>query len=154
MIEILLSGGPSEADGSLFKTDAFSWPSPEEVEVVTGGKKGAELLDLEDDEVRPGERLHIYRRSSYGHACRPCRMVAWYEHQWSAPKPAPTLFEAGIRSVGWMATTVYSDRGSKKGVTTLEATLLPSAGYRSEMDVQRWVKRFRECNPGLKVEVR
>jgi hypothetical protein len=97
MIEILLSGGP--AGGALFKTDAFPWPPPEEIRVVTGGKKGPELLDLEGDEARPGEQLHLYKRDGYGHACRPCRMLAWYALERSAPKPEPTLFEAGIRAV-------------------------------------------------------
>jgi hypothetical protein len=97
MVEIVLTGGP--AGGALFKTEAFGWPPPEEIRVVTGGTNGPELLDLPEDEVRPGEQLHLYRRGGYGHVCRPCRPLAWYALERSAPKPEPTLFEAGIRAM-------------------------------------------------------
>ena len=63
-VEVLLMDGP--AGGSGFETDAFSWPPPREIRVVTGGSKGPELLDLPEEEVRPGERLHVYRRESFG----------------------------------------------------------------------------------------
>ena len=99
-IEIVLGDGP--AAGSTFVTGAFSWPPPEEIRVVTGGKKGPELLDLPDEAPRPGERLHTYGRTSHGHYCgrRSCSLVASYHLLRSAPVPQPSLFEAGIRSVG------------------------------------------------------
>lgn len=90
-IEVILSGGP--AAGSVFTTDTLSWPPPKEVRIVTGGKKGPELLDAPDDEPRPGEHLHIYRQQFHGYFCRPCRLGAYYSFLRSAPKPAPTLFE-------------------------------------------------------------
>ena len=100
-IEIVLGDGP--ARGAAFLTDAYaSWPPPEEIRVVTGGRKGPELLDLPGDEPRPGERLHVYRRASHGHVCgrRSCVLVASYSILRSAPVPQPSLFEAGIRAVG------------------------------------------------------
>ena len=99
MIEIVLGDGP--AGGVTFATDAFSWPPPEEIRVVTGGRKGPELLDLPEDEPRPGERLHTYRRTHHGHFCgrRSCTLVASYSHLRSAPVPQPSLFEAGMRAV-------------------------------------------------------
>lgn len=99
-IEIVLGDGP--AAGSAFLTDAYPWPPPEEIRVVTGGKKGPELLDLPEDGPRPGERLHAYRPTLYGHYCgrRSCVLVASYDLLRSAPIPQPTLFEAGIRAVG------------------------------------------------------
>ena len=99
-IEIVLGDGP--AADSAFTTDAFSWPPPEEIRVVTGGRKGPELLDLPDDAPRPGERLHAYRRTLYGHyrRGRGCSLVAFYDLLRSAPVPQPSLFEAGIRAVG------------------------------------------------------
>ncbi len=98
-IEILLHDGP--AGGSAFITPAFGWPPPEEVRVVTGGKKGPELLDLPDDEVCPGEQLHLYRRESHGtyRAGRSGGFFGSYRLARSAPVPEPTLFEAGIRGV-------------------------------------------------------
>ena len=99
-VEIVLDNGP--AAGSAFTTDAYPWPPPEEIRVVTEGSKGPELLDLPEDEPRPGERLHVYRRASHGHYCgrRSCILVASYSILRSAPVPQPTLFEAGIRAVG------------------------------------------------------
>ena len=100
-VEVVLADGP--AAGAAFATDAYaSWPPPEEIRVVTGGRKGPELLDLPDDEPRPGERLHTYRRVSHGHYCgrRSCSLVASYHLLRSAPVPQPSLFEAGIRAVG------------------------------------------------------
>lgn len=100
-VEIVLLNGPCR--DSVFETDVFSWPPPEEIQVVTGGKKGPELLDLPDDEPRPGERLHTYQRSHHGHFCGRrgrCRLVASYHLVRSAPVPQPSLFEAGIRIAG------------------------------------------------------
>ena len=98
-IEVVLGDGP--AAGSAFTTDAYPWPPPEEIRVVTGGRKGPELLDLPDDEPRPGEKLHTYRRTSHGHYCgrRSCSLVASYSLLRSAPVPQPSLFEAGIGAV-------------------------------------------------------
>ncbi len=101
VVEVVLGDGP--AAGATFTTDAYtSWPPPEEIRVVTGGKNGPELLDLPDDEPRPGERLHTYRRTFYGHWCtrRRCGLLAEYSILRSAPVPQPSLFEAGIRAVG------------------------------------------------------
>lgn len=99
-VEVVLGDGP--AKGAAFVTDAFSWPPPEEIRVVTGGKKGPELLDPPEDEPRPGEQLHFYRRMSHGHYCgrRKCSLVACYHLLRSAPVPQPTLFEAGVKMVG------------------------------------------------------
>ena len=99
-VEVVLGDGP--AAGSAFLTDAFAWPPPEEILVVTGGSKGPEFLDLPEDEPRPGEGLHVYRRTSHGHPCGPrsCTLVASYSLPRSAPIPQPSLFEAGIKAVG------------------------------------------------------
>ena len=99
-MEIVLGDGP--AAGSAFLTDAYPWPPPEDIRVVTGGSKGPELLDLPEDEPRPGERLHVYGRTSHGHYCgrRSCTLVASYHLLRSAPVPQPSLFEAGVSVVG------------------------------------------------------
>ena len=98
-VEVLLLDGP--AGGSGFVTGAFGFPPPEEIRVVTGGKKGPELLDLPEDEVRPGERLHHYRRESHGtyRAGRGGGFFGTYRLVRSAPVPQPSLFEAGLRGV-------------------------------------------------------
>ena len=98
-VEILLTDGPA-AEAS-FVTGALGWPPPEEIRVVTGGKKGPELLDLPGDVVRPGERLHLYRRTHCGtyRAGRSGGFFASYRLLRSAPVPQPSLFEAGVRSV-------------------------------------------------------
>lgn len=100
-IEIILVDGPARVEGGAFVTDAFAWPPPQTLRVVTGGPKGPELLDLPGDEVRPGERLHVYRRASGGtyKAGRSCGFFATYRIVRSAPVPQPSLFEAGLRSV-------------------------------------------------------
>lgn len=96
-IEIILADGPDDLAGAAFETDAFSWPPPEEIQVVTSeaGKNGPELLDLPEDKPRPGEHLHVYRRSHHGHFCgsRRCWLVASYSWLRSAPVPQPSLFE-------------------------------------------------------------
>ena len=98
-VEIVLLGEGIAAGGAVFRTDAFGWPPPKEIRVVTGGKKGAQLLHHPNDEARAGEQLHVYERVGYGHFCRPCRAGAFYSLMRSSPVPQPSLFESELRSV-------------------------------------------------------
>lgn len=95
MIIIALADGPKNLASATFETDAFPWPPPEEIRVVTAGRLGPELLDLPEDEPRSGEDLHVYRRVLYGIGCagnpRRSYPTGYYELLRSAPPVQPTL---------------------------------------------------------------
>ena len=95
--------GSARFAGAAFVTDAFGWPPPAEIRVVTSeaGKHGPELLDQLRCEDEPRqlrcEDLHLYGRTAYGFACgsRKCYPHALYEMLLAKPgAPAqPALFE-------------------------------------------------------------
>ncbi len=92
---IALADGPPGLAGATFDTEAFPWPPPEEIRVVSGGNKGPELLDLPNDDPRPGEDLHTYRRVLFGIGCagspRRSYPTGYYELLRSAPPSQPAL---------------------------------------------------------------
>jgi hypothetical protein len=50
---------------------------------------------------------------------------------------------------------VYSNRGNKSGqLETLEAILLPGLGTITYAEAEERAQRFRDTNPGMRVEVR
>lgn len=122
-ITVCISDGP--AANSSFETDAFDWPPPRKIRVVTGGKHGPEILELPEDEPRSGENLHVYRHVFFGLGCNRKRRsypMGYYEIVSSAPPAAqatllaqPTLFEEVPWGSMWsQQSPLYSSVGSKQ----------------------------------------
>ena len=98
MSELYLVDGPCAGAG-FDPVEGFGYP--QHIRVVSGGKHGPVLLDLPEDEPKPGEQLHHYELASKGFwdAGRRGGMFATYRCVRSAPDPSPSLFESELRDV-------------------------------------------------------
>ena len=121
------------------------------------------VQDLDEDDKGEGARMVVsqHRRAINGilneHQRRLFDRVGEKRGAAEGP-PGASLDRCETNTEKHGGFKIFSDRGTatkkRDKATTFEAHLLPSLGYRTREDAERWAWRFMKVNPGLKAVVR